>query len=148
MICREPRNVERQIEPDDRGAEVVGAVVEQSSTNSDTVRSSILLSPANCFRASNSAVSDRGWVIEESGFVEFVPFTELICANPYSLRCVDSGFVSKTSVHSEGEAGLEPLAYERPSRRRVSPGAARMRGPRSQRVGGSESELRRWGASS
>src|SRR5580704_14567963 len=88
---RQSRNVEGQIETDDRSAQVIGPseqhVVDEFRNGSQHV-STLAAEPS---KQRKIVYADDGGVIEEARLIKFVGFAELICANAQTLRRVHGG---------------------------------------------------------
>ncbi len=86
------RNVERQIEADDRSAKIVGPrkehVVHEFRDGPQLV-SAFAAEPA---KQGQVIVADGGRIVEEPGFVQLVAVAKLIRADAQTLRGVDGRF--------------------------------------------------------
>ena len=101
MLDRQTRDIERQIEADNRSAKIIGSG-EQHFVHEFRRGSQLVSALArDALKQIQFLVADGGRIIEEPGFVQFVAFAKLISADAQSLRRIDSCF----GVEGEGPFG-------------------------------------------
>jgi hypothetical protein len=102
---RQSRNVEGQVEADDRSAQVVGPSKQDfvDEFGNGPQDKSTLAAERSKQRKIVSA--DESWVVEETSLIKFVCLAKLICADAQTLRRVDSrlGVEDKRLELSESE---------------------------------------------
>src|ERR1700733_7708861 len=89
---RQSRNIERQVETDDRGAKIIGPS-EQHIVNEHRHRPQC--KSALCGDAAKQTqfyLADDGRIVEESAFIQFIAVAKLICADAQPLRGVNGRF--------------------------------------------------------
>ena len=89
MSDRQSRNIERQIEADDRSAQVIGPSKQHFVDEFRDGPQHVSTLPAELPKHGKFVFADDGWVIEETRLIKFVAFAELICADAQPLRRID-----------------------------------------------------------
>ena len=88
MSDRQSRNVERQIEPDDRSAKVIGPSKQHLVDEFRDGSQHMSMLAAEPLKQGKIVPAGDGRVIEEAGLIKFVCFAKLICADTQTLRRV------------------------------------------------------------
>src|SRR5271166_426036 len=81
VLDRQPRKIEWHIEASDRGAKIIGPRIQHfihEFCDGPQLVSALAAKPS---KQSKLALADDARIIEEPGFVEFVAFAKLICAD-------------------------------------------------------------------